>query len=156
MTEIFRSAYLETDASVDTHRAESGRNRPLYPAGAGIILRDITLRPLLHKSVHLGLVRGPFHAEFLALVRGLEEAAGLGVQGVWATSDNLPLVRLLREGGGRVKPEVLAIQVEFERVRSRFRFVTLRWSPGAHRRLKFGGPSADRLARAALGLPERK
>lgn len=155
MTGIFRSAYLETDASVDTHRAESGQDRPLYRAGAGIILRDITLRPLLHKSVPLGLVRGPFHAEFLALVRGLEEAAELGLEGVWATSDNLPLVSLVREGGGKLKPEVLAIQGEFERVRSRFRFVTLRWSPGTHRRLKFGGPSADSLARVALGLGKR-
>jgi ribonuclease HI len=156
LTGIFRSAYLETDASVDTRRVERGQDRPLYPAGAGIILRDITLRPLLHKSMPLGLVRGPFHAEFLALVRGLEEAAELGVQGVWVTSDNLPLVSIVRDGGGKLKPEVLAIQVEFEMVRSRFRFVTLRWSPGAHRGLKFGGPSADRLARAALGLPKRR
>jgi hypothetical protein len=151
----FRSAYLETDASVDTQRGERGHERPLYRAGAGIILRDIALRPLLYKSVLLGLVPGPFHAEFLALVRGLEEAAGLGVQGLWATSDNLALVSMVREGTGRLKPEVQAIHGEFERVRSQLLFVTLRWSPGAHRRLKFGGPSADALARAALGLGKR-
>ncbi|MGA8664793.1 MAG: ribonuclease H family protein [Thermoplasmata archaeon] len=155
MTAGFRSAYLETDASVDIHRPEALLPRPLYPAGAGIVLRDITLRPLLHKAVPLGLVRGPFHAEFLAFVRGLEEAAELGFQGVWATSDNLPLVGLVREGGGRLKPEVQAIHGEYVRVRAKFRFVTLRWSPGAHRRLKFGGPSADALARAALGLGKR-
>jgi ribonuclease HI len=155
VTAAFRSAYLETDASVDTQRAKGGPERPLYRAGAGVILRDITLRPLLHRSVPLGLVRGPFHAEFLALVRGLEAAADLGVKGVWATCDNLSLVSLVREGGGRLKAEVRCIHGEFERVRNRFFFVTLRWSPGTHRKLKFGGPSADALARVALGLGKR-
>lgn len=155
MSGVLRSAYLETDASVEINRPEALLPRPLFPAGAGIILRDITLRPLLHKSVPLGLVRGPFYAEFLAFVRGLEEATQLGLQGVWATCDNLPLVNLVREGGGRLKPEVRAIHAEYVRARAEFSFVTLRWSPGAHRRLKFGGPSADSLARAALGLGKR-
>jgi ribonuclease HI len=155
MIQAIRSAYLETDASVETQRPEGVGPRPLYRAGAGVILRDITLRPILHKSVPLGLVRGPFHGEFLALVRGMEEAAQLGIQGVWATSDSLPLVHQIRDGIRGRKLEVQAIQEEFDRVRTQFRFVTLRWSPGTHRKTTFGGPSADALARAALGLSKR-
>jgi ribonuclease HI len=155
MIGVIRSAYLETDASVETRRPEDDGPRPLYRAGAGVILRDITLRPLLHKSMPLGLVRGPFHGEFLALVCGLQAAAELGIQGVWATSDNQSLVHQIRDGQRGKKLEVQVIQEEFDRVRTRFRFVTLRWSPGAHRKTKFGGPSADALARAALGLGKR-
>ena len=155
MIGVIRSAYLETDASVETLRPEGAGPRPLYRAGAGVILRDITLHLLLHESVALGLVRGTFHGEFLALVRGMEEAAELGIQGIWATSDNLPLVHQVRDGLKARKLEVQAIQEEFDRVRARFRFVTLRWSPGTHRKTKFGGPSADALARAALGPAKR-
>ncbi len=78
MTGTFRSAYLETDASVDTHRGAAYVEGRLFPAEAGIILRDITLRPMLLKSVPLGPVPGPFHAELLAFVRGLEEADRVG------------------------------------------------------------------------------
>jgi ribonuclease HI len=156
MRESFRGAYLETDASVDTHRELGGMAGRLFPAGAGIILRDITLRPMMLKSVPLGPVPGPFHAELLAFVRGLEEAAGLGVRGVWATTDNLPLVNLVQSSQPRLRQDVRPIYAQLEAARAGLGFVTLRWSRGSHRKLKFGGPSADALARAALGLPKRK
>jgi ribonuclease HI len=152
----FRSAYLETDASVDTHQEVTGAASRLFPAGAGIILRDITLRPMLLKSVPLGPVPGPFHAELLAFVRGLEEAAGLGVRGVWTTTDNLPLVNFVQNGQPRLTKDVRPIHGQLQAARARFGFVTLRWSRGSHRKVKFGGPSADALARAAIGLPKRK
>ncbi|MCI4365390.1 MAG: reverse transcriptase-like protein [Thermoplasmata archaeon] len=151
-----RAAYLETDASVDTSHEVTGTEDRVFSAGAGIILRDVTLRPVLLKSVPLGLVPGAFHAEFLALICGLEEADGLGVRGVWATTDSKPVVEFIESRPAKVGANVLPIEIRFETARSKFAFVTLRWSHGSHRKLKFGGPSADALARAALGLGKRK
>jgi len=48
------------------------------------------------------------------------------------------------------------IEDRLDRVRAKFAFVTVRWSRGSHRRLKLGGPTADALARAAIGLGRRK
>jgi ribonuclease HI len=129
---------------------------PAFPAGAGIILRDFALRPVLFKSVPLGHLPGAFHAEFLALVHGLEEAEFLGARGVWATTDSKPVVDFIKSRPAKVGNNILSIEARFESVRSKLWFVTLRWSRGSHRTLKFGGPSADSLARAALGLGKRK
>ena len=149
-------AYLETDASLDTRRQVVGLEGRLFPAGGGIILRDIALRPVLLKSVPLGHVPNPLHAEYLAFVRGLEEAVGLGARGVWATTDNLPLVEDFN-GRWPTRPDSLQeIHYRLGAVRSKLGFVTLRWSRGSHRKLKFGGPSADALARAAVGLEKRR
>jgi ribonuclease HI len=126
-------AYLETDASVDTRHEVVGLEGRLFPAGAGIVLRDITLRPLLHKSVHLGHVPNPLHAEYLAFVHGLEEAVGLGARGVWASTDNLPLVEGFN-GRWPTRPDTLRpIDYRLGAVRAKLGFVTLRWSPGSHR-----------------------
>lgn len=149
-------AYLETDASVDLRKGGTGPVGQLYPAGGGIILRDIRLRPIVVKAVELGQVPGPLHAEYLALMKGLEEAAGLGARGVWAVTDNQ---RLVEAFNGRSKNEsdgLAEIENQLKVVRARFDFVTLRWSRGSHRRLKLGGPTADALARAAIGLGRRK
>lgn len=151
-----RAAYLETDASVDTQHEVSAAQDRVFPAGAGIILRDVTLRPVLYKSVPLGDVPGPFHAEFLALVLGLEEAERLGILGVWATTDSKSVVAFVTSRETKVRESVIPIETRFESIRSRLWFVTLRWSHGSHRKLKFGGPSADSLARAALGLGKRR
>jgi ribonuclease HI len=153
---LVRAAYLETDASVDTKHEVPGVEERAFSAGAGIILRDVTLRPVLLKSLPLGHVPGAFHAEFLALVRGLEEAEGLGFRGVWATTDSRPVVDFIKSRPPKVGDSVLPIETSFESVRSKLCFVTLRWSHGSHRKLKFGGPSADALARAALGLGRRR
>jgi ribonuclease HI len=148
--------YLETDASLDTRREVVGLDGRLFPAGGGIILRDITLRPLLLKSVNLGYVPNPLHAEYLAFVYGLEEAVSLGARGVWATTDNLPLAEGFN-GRWPSRPDSLRpIDYRLGAVRSKLGFVTLRWSPGSHRKLKFGVPSADALARSAVGLGKRR
>ncbi len=149
-------AYLETDASVDTRRSMVGLDGRLHPAGAGIILRDLRLRPLIHESIALGEVPGPLHAEYLALAFGLERAAERGFGGVWATTDNLPLVQAFN-GLSEIRGEGLrVIKDRLDGIRARFGFVTLRWSRGSHRKRKFDGPSADALARAAIGLGGRK
>lgn len=155
MTEL-KFAYLETDASVDQNQEEVGPGKRLYPAGGGIVLRDIRLRPMLAKAVPLGRVPGPLHAEYLALAHGLEAAAGVEVTGIWAVTDNQ---RLVEAFNGRSKNEAEGLAEIEERlrvVRARFDFVTLSWTPGSHRKLKLGGPSADALARAAIGLGRRR
>jgi ribonuclease HI len=150
-----RFVYLETDASLDArHAVAVGRTRA-YRAGAGIVLRDLRLRPVLLKSIPLGPLPGAFHAEYLAVVHGLEEAIGLGATGVWATSDSLQVVQVFN-GLGRIHARDLGtIQSRLEAARRQLGFVTLRWSRGSHRKFKLGDPSADSLARAALGLGKR-
>jgi hypothetical protein len=70
--------------------------------------------------------------------------------------DSKPVVDFIKSRPAKVGDSVLPIESRFESIRSKLWFVTLRWSHGSHRRLKFGGPSADALARAALGLAKRK
>lgn len=149
-------AYLETDASVDTRREVVGLEGRLFPAGAGIILRDIALRPALSKSIPLGGLPGPVHAEYFALTLGLEEALDLGIRGVWASSDCERLVDAFHRRSVNDSPGLAAIEERLRAAAGGFEFVTLRWSPGSHRKLKFGGPSADALARAAVGLGRRR
>jgi ribonuclease HI len=149
-------AYLETDASLDTRHATMSGDAPSYPAGAGIVLRDVGLKPVLLKSVLLGNLPDPFHAEYLAFVFGLEEAVALGASGVWATSDSQHLVQVFNGLGRSRAKDLEPIETRLESVRRRLGFVTLRWSRGSHRTSKFGSPSADSLARAALGLGKRK
>jgi ribonuclease HI len=149
-------AYLETDASVDSRCEIVGLEGRLFPAGAGIILRDFTLRPILVKSIPLGHLPGAFHAELLGFVHGLEEAAGLGARGVWAMTDNQRLVEVFNGRAVNHAESLRAIEHRLGSARAKLGFVTLRWSAGSHRKLKFGGPSADALARAAVGLGKRK
>lgn len=148
--------YLETDASVDLRRPEPGPVGQLYPACGGIILRDFRLRPVVVKAVPLGRLPGPLHAEYLALLRGLEEAERLEARGVWAVTDNQRLVEAF-DGISKNESEGLAeIEQRLGELRAKLEFVTLRWSRGSHRMLRLGGPSADALARAAIGLGRRK
>jgi ribonuclease HI len=148
-------AYLETDASVALQREVVGQGCRLYPAGAGIILRDLRLQPVLAKSVPLGQLPGPLHAEYLALVLGLEEAVDLGISGVWATSDSERLVEAFNGRSVNRADGLEEIADRLEQNRAKLVFVTLRWSHGSHRKLKLGGPTADALARAAVGLGKR-
>jgi ribonuclease HI len=148
--------YLETDASVDPRREIAGPDRRLYPSGAGIVLRDIQLRPVVLRSIPLGPLPGPLHAEYLAFAVGLEEAYERGVDGLWALTDSQRLVeefhRRCENHSGGLRP----IAVRIERARARFEFVFLRWVPGSHGRRHLGAPSADALARAAVGLGARR
>ena len=148
--------YLETDASVDFRREAVGLGGRRFVAGAGYILRDLRLRPVRFESVALGYIPGPLHAEHLALAHGLEAAHELGVQGVWAITDNERLVEAFNGRAVNRAEGLREIEGRLERVRAKFAFVTLRWSRGSHRRLKLGGPTADALARAAIGLGRRK
>jgi ribonuclease HI len=149
-------AYLETDASVDTRREVLSQDRRLFPSGAGIILRDFQLQPVVLKSVTLGPLPGPLHAEYLAFACGLEEAYELGVRGIWAMSDSERLVEEFHKRSENRAEGLRPIAERIERARARLGFVTLRWVPGSHRKFRFGGPSADALARAAVGLGKRK
>lgn len=151
-----KRAYLETDASVDLQRQLTRSDRTLFPSGAGIILRDLQLKPVLLKSVTLGPLPGPLHAEYLAFACGLEEAYERGVQGILALTDSERLVEEFHRRSVSRAEDVRAIMDRIERARARFEFVTLRWTPGSHQRLRFGGPSVDALARAAVGLGKRR
>ena len=149
-------AYLETDASVASQTPIPTVDGRRYAAGGGIVVRDILLRLVLSKSVPLGHVPGPLHAEYLALLQGLEEVAGVGVQGVWATTDSERLAEAFNGRSVNRSEGLPEIEQRLEALKSGFSFVTLRWSRGSHRKLRFGGPTADSLARAAIGLGCRR
>jgi ribonuclease HI len=114
------------------------------------------LRPVLLKSVPLTPAPGPLHAEYLALTEGLRETSGLGARGVWATTDSERLAEAFNGRSANRCEGLAELEARLVEERTRFEFVTLRWSRGSHRTVKFGAPSADSLARAALGLGKRK
>ncbi|MCI4331878.1 MAG: ribonuclease H-like domain-containing protein [Thermoplasmata archaeon] len=149
-------AYLETDASVDTRRELVGLDGRLFAAGAGVLIRDIQHRPLAAKSVALGHLPSPLHAETLALALGFEAAADLGIEGVWAITDNERLAESCNGGSENHAFGLDLIEQRLREARARFVFARVRWSRGSHRKRRFGGPSADALARAAIGLGGRR
>lgn len=150
--------HLETDASLNralTRRAdESGH--PLYRAGGGIVLRDLSMKPFEEHAVDLGYLRSPSQAECASLHWGLRRALHLRIWRLRVRNDNLPLMlalsRAVVEPEFRV-PTDLSSAVETAR---RFESIQFRWSKSTHSKERGDGAhSADFLARRACGLGPR-
>ena len=154
---VDRHLHLETDASVNPARSRGGvREARTYLAGAGIVLRSESMRPVAVESVPLGYVESALHAEGLALRHGLRRARSLGATSVRARSDCAALVSVL-EGSGRFEDPGLAALVDELREEiaglTEFRIV---WSSSFHGRSRGDGvPAPDHLAREAAGLGRR-
>lgn len=125
-------------------------------AGGGIVLRGPDLELGALRSLHLGPVSSPTHAEYATLLEGLKLAGEHSVEHLRIRSDNLSLVRHLN-GETRLHPvwaESLAPAILT--VRPEFRTFDLRSAPSSHAvQRRDGQPTADLLARQAIGLGAR-
>jgi ribonuclease HI len=149
--------HLETDASLNPRIAEGDpAGRVLCFAGAGIVLRDPQLTVVETRSVTLGLVPSPTHAEYAALLAGLKVAREHRVQHLRIRNDNISLVRRLTGEPEGVAEDLLQTLEEIGELRSEFLTFDLRWAPSSHvTRRKDEVFSADHLARTAAGLGSR-
>jgi ribonuclease HI len=148
--------YLETDGSVRPGEHRKSGDSPSV-GGAGIVLWDPELRVVLAESVHLGEVSCGPEAELRAVLVGLRRARERKVERIRIRSDCLAVIRHL-SGEEELGTEWAApfIAEIGELVRS-FALVEARWTPSSHASERRAGvPTADYLARHAVGLGPRK
>lgn len=146
--------HLETDASCNFQRTQPRPPlKPLVYAGAGVVIRSVTMRLVAMHSVRLGFVPSSHQAEYLAFLNGMNLAKKHGATGLFARSDLLPLVQQVNgelEDGGE---GVAELAKRIEEARAGFAPFKLRWAPGTHRRTRGDGvPTADLLAKRASGV----
>ena len=109
------------------------------------------------KSIPLGVVGSPVEAEFRALIAGLRLARAFRVTRLRVRLDNESLVRLWNGTGDLRSEWAEPLKVELAAVRAEFEEVVVRWAHSTHSlERKPGEPTADRLARRALGLGARR
>jgi ribonuclease HI len=146
--------HLETDASCNFQRSQPRLDLPpLMYAGAGIVIRTVSMRLVAMHSIRLGFVPCPHQAEYLALLKGLELVKAHGATGLFARSDSLPMVRQvtgeIEDGGEGISDLAHRIAV----LQEGFAPFKLRWSPATHRKTRGDGvPTADLLAERASGV----
>lgn len=147
-----RTYHLETDASINPGRRRAG----LPFAGGGIVLRNPDLELTTARSVVLGYLPSATHAEYAALVHGLEVALGEGARAIRIRTDNWAIVQ---QYSGTWKARSTGIPELLARVRElagRFESFDLRWASSSHSLTRAdGAPTADSLARQAAGLGRR-
>lgn len=148
--------FLETDGSVRPGERHKWGSSPSV-GGAGIILWDPELRVVLSESVHLGPVSCGPEAELRAVLVGLRRAKERKVQHLGIRTDCLAVVRHLSGeeplGTGWAAPMLLELRV----LVNSFDSVEARWTQSSHAtERKVGIPTADALARNAIGLGARR
>ena len=153
-----RVYHLETDASVvvagPPGRRPVGLTGPI--AGGGVVLRNPGLDVIETRSIVLGPVGSPTHAEYAALLAGLRVARERGVEHLRIRNDNISLVRHLTGQQEGVAKDLEPTVREIAELRSTFLIFDLRWAPSSHAvERRDGQPTADLLARHAIGLGPR-
>jgi ribonuclease HI len=147
---------LETDGAVRPGERHMSRNCPSV-GGAGIVLWDPAMVPVLVESVHLGAVSGSTEAEFRAALVGLRRAKDRRIEKLRVRSDCEPVVRHLTGEEPLETRWALAAQAELRELLGAFESVEARWTPSSHAlERRAGVPTADALARKAVGLARRR
>ena len=149
MTETW---HLETDASVNPARTRGGS--PF--AGGGIVLRDPHLRVKIARPVELGYFPSATHAEYAALLCGLEIALSEGARAIFVRTDNRAVAEHYSGAWKARSPGVPEQLARLRDLAARFDSFELKWAPSSHRTTRTdGAPTADSLARKAAGLGGR-
>ena len=149
-------AYLETDASVRPGERHNFGQRPSV-GGAGIVLWDPDLRPVAMESIALGPVCCGPEAELRAAIAGLKVARTRGVSAIRLRTDCLSIVEHLNGTRRLDTGWAVPLLPELEELARSFAHFEVRWSPSTHApERRAGVPTADALARAAIGLGRRK
>jgi ribonuclease HI len=106
--------------------------------------------------VHLGVVSGSTEAEFRAALVGLRRARDRRVERLRVRSDCLPVIRHLSGEEPLATRWAEAVRTELRDLLAAFETVEARWTPSSHAvERRAGVPTADALARRAVGLPKR-
>jgi ribonuclease HI len=147
--------YLETDGSVLAGERHKARDWPSV-GGAGIVLWDPSMRMVLAEGVHLGEVSGSTEAEFRAVLVGLRRAKDRRVERLRVRTDCVPVVRHLTGEEPLETRWAIAARAELLDLLGSFESVEARWTPTSHATERRAGvPTADALARQAIGLGSR-
>ncbi len=147
--------YLETDGSVKPGERHKARDWPSV-GGAGVVLWDPNMGLVLAESVHLGEVSGSTEAEFRAALVGLRRAKDRRIERLRVRIDSVPVVRHLTGEEPLETPWALAARAELRDLLAAFESVEARWTPSSHAAERRAGvPTADALARKAVGLLQR-
>lgn len=148
--------YLEIDGSIRPGERRKSGTGPTV-GGAGLVLWDPDLRVVLTESVHLGPVSCGPEAELRAALVGLRRAKELGVERLRIRSDCLAVVRHLSGEAELDTAWAAPLKKELCELLGSFAFVEARWTPSTHAsERRSGAPTADLLARRAVGLGPRK
>ena len=150
-----RTWHLETDASVRPGEWHKSGERPSV-GGAGIVLWDPELRPVLLESILLGPVSCGPEAELCAVIAGLKIAKESGVGQVRLRTDCLGVVEHLTGERRLDTGWAVPLLPELEELARSFAHFEAPWSPSTHAPERRAGiPTADALARRAVGLGPR-
>jgi len=148
--------YLETDGSMRPGERHKSGDRPSI-GGAGIVLWDPDLRMVLAESVCLGAVSCGPEAELRAVLVGLRRAKELKVERLRVRSDCLSVVRHFSGEEELGTHWAARFKEETRELLSSFALIEARWTPSSHALERQAGvPTADNLARRAVGLGPRK
>lgn len=148
--------YLETDGSAlpgERHKSHVRRS----VGGAGIVLWDSDLRVVLVESIPLGPVSCGPEAELRAALIGLQRAVEWGVKKVRIRSDCLAVIRHLTGEQELETSWATPFKDELRGLLRSFDVVEARWARASHApERRAGVPTADALARKAVGLGSRR
>lgn len=145
--------HLETDASVNTGRLREG----LPFAGGGVVLRDPHLKVKIARAVGLGFFPSATHAEYAALLCGLEIALAEGVRAIFVRTDNRAVSEHYSGAWKAKSPGIPELLARLRDLAGQFDSFELKWAPSSHRKTRSDGAhTADFLARRAAGLEHRK
>ena len=148
--------YLETDGSALPGVRHKSRVRK-STGGAGIVLWDPALKVVLAESIPLGPVSCGPEAELRAVLIGLRRAKERRVERVRIRSDCLDVVRHLTGERELETAWATPFKEELRRLLQSFESVEARWTPSSHApERRAGVPTADALARKAVGLGRRR
>jgi ribonuclease HI len=148
--------FLETDGSVRPGERHRNGIRTAV-GGAGIVLYGPNLEVLLTESVSLGPVSCGSEVELRAVLIGLRRARDRRIERLRVRSDCLPVVRHLTGEEELETAWAAPLRVELDELLHAFAFVEARWTPSSHaRERRHGVPTADSLARQAVGLGPRR
>ena len=148
--------YLETDGSALPGERHNSRE-PQSVGGAGIVLWDSDLRAVLTESIPLGPVSCGPEAELRAVLIGLRRAMERGVERVRVRSDCLAVIRHLTGEEELETAWAAPVKEELRTLLRSFDLVEARWTRASHASERRAGvPTADALARRAVGLGSRR
>jgi ribonuclease HI len=132
--------HLETDASLNLAKTRDG----LFAAGGGVVLRDPTMRLRLARSIELGYVPSATHAEYGALIQGMEIARAEGAKTLRVRVDNTAVIQQFFGRWEARSPGIPELLARVRELAVQFQRFDLRWAHSAHGLTRAdGAPTAD-------------
>ncbi len=155
--DALRRFHLETDASMNPHIRKRVEGVYFRRAGGGFVLRSPAMKVVGKYTVSLGFLSSTTLAEALVLLRGVRVARQRhGVQVLRVRTDCFALVGLVSGRGKAHDPALRTVIEQIAAERDQLEGFEVRWSASSHAPEREAGvPTADALARKAVGLSNR-